>query len=134
MAGLNYFLTHENRGGTGSSLLGEKKDVRVWLGWLEMFANGEVDAITTPIGYLPKYKDLVPLFKTINKEYPQSLYDMQFALYVDKIVARLDLQREAYSKEPEIPKVLFEIYETQKKELLKMKEKDGSIITMDKLV
>jgi phosphoenolpyruvate carboxykinase (GTP) len=134
MAGLNYFLTHENRGGTSSSLLGEKKDVRVWLGWLELFANGEVDAITTPIGYLPKYKDLVPLFKTINKEYPQSLYDMQFALYVDKIVARLDLQREAYSKEPEIPKVLFEIYESQKKELLKLKDKDGPIITMDKLV
>jgi phosphoenolpyruvate carboxykinase (GTP) len=134
MAGLNYFLTHENRGGNSGSLLGEKKDVRVWLGWLEMFANGEVEAITTPIGYLPKYRDLAPLFKTINKEYPQSLYDMQFALYVDKIVARLDLQRDAYSKEPEIPKILFEIYENQKKELLQLKEKHGPIITMNKLV
>jgi phosphoenolpyruvate carboxykinase (GTP) len=134
MAGLNYFLTHENRGGTGSKLLGEKKDVRVWLGWLELFANGEVEAITTPIGYLPKYADLVPLFQTISKEYPQSLYDMQFALYVDKIVDRLDLQRDAYSKEPEIPKILFKIYENQKKELLLLKEKHGPVITMDKLV
>jgi phosphoenolpyruvate carboxykinase (GTP) len=134
MAGLNYFLTHENRGGAGSKLLGEKKDVRVWLGWLELFANSEVEAITTPIGYLPKYADLVPLFQTINKEYPQSLYDMQFALYVDKIVDRLDLQRDAYSKEPEIPKILFKIYENQKKELLQLKVKHGAIITMDKLV
>ncbi len=133
MAGLNYFLTHENRGGTGSNLLGEKKDVRVWLGWLELFANGDVDAITTPIGYLPKYEDLVPLFQTINKEYPKSLYDMQFALYVDMIVARLDLQREAYSKEPDIPHLLFEIYEKQKKELLQLKGQFGPVILMDKL-
>jgi len=31
MAGLNYFLTHEARGGTGKALLGEKRDVKVWL-------------------------------------------------------------------------------------------------------
>ncbi len=133
MAGLNYFLTHGNRGGTGNKLLGEKKDVRVWLGWLELFANGDVDAITTPIGYLPKYEDLVTLFQTIDKEYPQALYDMQFALYVDKIIERLDLQRDAYSKEPAIPKKLFEIYEKQKSELLQLKEKFGTIIHMNQL-
>jgi len=134
MAGLNYFLTHENRGGTGSHLLGEKKDVRVWLGWLELFANGEVEAITTPIGYLPKYDDLVPLFQTIEKEYPKSLYDMQFSLYIDKIIHRLDLQREAYSKEPELPQMIFKVYENQKKELLQLQEKFGAIVPMDKLV
>jgi phosphoenolpyruvate carboxykinase (GTP) len=134
MAGLNYFLTHENRGGTGGHLLGEKKDVRVWLGWLDLFANGEVEAINTPVGYLPKYEDLVPLFQTIDKEYPKSLYDMQFSLYVDKIVHRLDLQREAYSKEPELPQMIFKVYENQKKELLQLQEKFGSIVPMDKLV
>ncbi len=134
MAGLNYFLTHENRGGTGSHLLGEKKDVRVWLGWLDLFANGEVEAISTPVGYLPKYEDLLPLFQTIDKEYPKSLYDMQFSLYIDKIVHRLDLQREAYSKEPELPQMIFKVYENQKKELLQLQEKFGSIVPMDKLV
>jgi len=134
MAGLNYFLTHENRGGTGGKLLGEKKDVKAWLGWLELFAHGDVSAITTPIGYLPKYEDLVPLFQAINKEYPKSLYDMQFALYIDKIVDRLDLQRAAYSKEPDVPEMLFEVYQDQKKGLFALKEKFGAIITMDKLV
>ncbi|MGB3211614.1 MAG: phosphoenolpyruvate carboxykinase (GTP) [Desulforhopalus sp.] len=134
MAGLNYFLTHENRGGSGGALLGEKKDVRVWLGWLELFANGDVQAITTPIGYLPKYDDLVALFRTINKQYPKSLYDMQFALYIDKIVDRLDLQRDAYSKEPEIPQMLFAVYDKQKQELLQLKERFGSIVSMDKLI
>ena len=35
LAGLNYFLTHGARGGEGDKLLGEKKDVHVWMGWLE---------------------------------------------------------------------------------------------------
>jgi GTP-dependent phosphoenolpyruvate carboxykinase len=58
MAGLNYFLTHEARGGSGKGLLGEKRDVHVWLGWLELFTHGDVQAIETPIGWIPKYEDL----------------------------------------------------------------------------
>lgn len=133
MAGLNYFLTAGNRGGEGDKLLGEKKDVKVWLGWLELFANGDVEAISTPIGYLPKYDDLAKLFQTINKSYPKSLYEMQFSLYIDKIVERIDLQRNAYSKEPAIPAKLFQVYEMQRAELLKLKEKLGPIVSMDKL-
>ena len=131
MAGLNYFLTHGNRGGSGDKLLGEKKDVKVWLGWLELFANGDVKAISTPIGYLPQYEDLVKLFQTIDKEYPKSLYVQQFSLYIDKIVARLDLQYAAYSKEADIPAKLFEVYGKQKQELLQLKEKFGPIVAID---
>ena len=131
MAGLNYFLTHANRGGPGEGLLGEKKDVKVWLGWLELFANGDVKAVDSPIGYLPYYEDLKPLFASIDKEYPKSLYEMQFSLYVDNIVNRLDLQAEAYSKEKDIPHQLFEIYKEQKAALLALKEKHGPVISID---
>ena len=134
MAGLNYFLNKENRGGEGTDLLGEKKDVKVWLGWLELFAHGDVEAITSPIGFLPKYADLVELFKSINKPYSRELYDMQFSLYVDKIIARIDLQREAYSKEADIPQTLFDVYESQKTELLQLKEKFGPIVGTDNLL
>jgi phosphoenolpyruvate carboxykinase (GTP) len=133
MAGLNYFLSKENRGGEGSALLGEKKDVKVWLGWLELFANGDVDAITSPIGFLPKYKDLARLFERIDKPYPKELYDMQFSLYVDKIIARIDLQREAYSKEANVPQTLFDVYDVQKNELLQLKENFGSVVTIEQL-
>jgi phosphoenolpyruvate carboxykinase (GTP) len=133
MAGLNYFLTHANRGGSGSGLLGEKKDVKVWLGWLELFANGDVEAIDSPIGYLPRYEDLEKLFAGIGKAYPKSLYDMQFALYLDNIISRIDMQTEAYSKEEDIPAKLFEVYEKQKAELLQLKDQFGSIVTIDKL-
>lgn len=128
MAGLNYFLTHGNRGGEGKKLLGEKKDVKVWLGWLELYSHGDVQAIATPIGMIPKYEDLKPLFDGIGKEYPRSLYDMQFSIYVDNIVKRIDLQNEEYSKEKGIPAKLFDIYKKQKADLLALKEKFGSVI------
>ncbi len=131
MAGLNYFLTHANRGGSGKGLLGEKKDVKVWLGWLELYANGDVSAIDTPIGMLPKYDDLKKLFATINKEYPKSLYDMQFAIYVDNIVKRIDLQDAEYSKEENVPARLFEVYKEQKAALLSLKEKFGPVVPID---
>ncbi|MGD8395587.1 MAG: phosphoenolpyruvate carboxykinase (GTP), partial [Candidatus Eiseniibacteriota bacterium] len=97
LAGLNYFLTDESRGGSTTKLLGEKRDVKVWLSWLARRAHGEVEAIETPIGFLPKYEDLKELFsKLINKPYPRELYDKQFSIYVDKIQSRIDLQREAF--------------------------------------
>ncbi len=133
LAGLNYFLTHENRGGSGTGLLGEKRDVRVWLGWLELFANGDVEAIDTPIGFIPKYDDLKTLFDGIEKEYPKSLYDMQFSFYIENIVGRIDLQTEAYGKEENLPKQLFKVYEKQKAELLALKEKYGAVVKPEQL-
>jgi phosphoenolpyruvate carboxykinase (GTP) len=37
-------------------LLGEKKDVKAWLGWLERRAHGEVEAIETPSASFPATK------------------------------------------------------------------------------
>ena len=134
MAGLNYFLTHEARGGEGSGLLGEKRDVKVWLGWLELWANGDVDAIETPIGFVPKYEDLKDLFAGIDKEYPKELYDKQFAFYVDNIIGRIDLQEEAYKKEENVPAKLFEVYEEQRAGLEALKAKYGSIVSIEQVV
>jgi len=133
MAGLNYFLTHANRGSDGNGLLGEKKDVHVWLGWLASYVSGEVKAIETPIGFVPLYDDLKTLFAGIDKEYPKSLYDMQFALYIDKIVARIDLQTEAYGKEENLPPQLFTVFNAQKAGLLALKEAQGAIVDVEKL-
>ncbi|NNF98772.1 MAG: phosphoenolpyruvate carboxykinase (GTP) [Desulfobacteraceae bacterium] len=129
MAGLNYFLTHGARGGEGKSLLGEKKDVKVWLGWLEKRAHGEVTAIETPIGYIPKYDDLKALFqKLIEKDYPETLYTRQFSLYVDNIISRIDLQIEAYGKDKNIPQRLFDVLDDQKQGLFDLKTKFGPIV------
>ena len=135
LAGLNYFLTTGNRGGEGKQLLGEKRDVKVWLSWLDRRAHGEAEGIDTPIGIIPRYEELKDLFaSTINKEYPRDLYDRQFSLYVDKILARIELQSEAFGKEENLPKKLFEVYAEQSKGLKALKEKFGSIVTPDQLL
>ena len=134
LSGLNYFLTHEARGGDSKKLLGEKKDVKAWMAWLERRAHQEIDAIETPIGYLPKYADLKELFKSkIDKEYPEDLYEKQFSLYIDNILGRIELQIEAYGKEPKIPQRLFDILKKQRQELEALKDKYGSIVSPKQL-
>ena len=134
MAGLNYFLTDEARDGTSKKLIGEKRDVKVWLSWLERHAHNEVDVIKTPIGNLPKFDDLKDLFQSlINKEYTKELYIKQFSLYVNNIVARIDLQLEAYGKEPDIPVRLFEVLKEQKEGLVALRDKYGPIVTPSQL-
>jgi phosphoenolpyruvate carboxykinase (GTP) len=135
LSGLNYFLTHEARGGDSKKLLGEKRDVKAWMAWLERRSHKEVDALETPIGYLPKYEDLKELFKSkVDKQYPEDLYEKQFSLYVDNIIDRIDLQIEAYGKEVNIPQRLFDILKRQREELLALKEKYGPVVTPKQLL
>ena len=135
IAGLNYFLTHEARGGQGRQLLGEKRDVKVWMGWLERCARKEAKTIETPIGHLPRYGDLKQLFADIiAKDYPRELYDKQFSLYIDNIVARIDLQIGAYRHEPNIPVRLFEILYEQRGGLTALRQVFGPVVTPDQLV
>ncbi|MHC5140469.1 MAG: phosphoenolpyruvate carboxykinase (GTP), partial [Planctomycetota bacterium] len=59
----NYFL----KGDDGQFLNG-KLDKMIWVLWAELRANGDVEAIKTPTGWIPKYEDLAPLFKEkLNK-------------------------------------------------------------------
>ena len=70
----------------------------------------------------------------IDKEYPEDLYNKQFSLYIDNIVSRIDLQTEAYGKDERIPKRIFEVYEEQKKGLLALKDKYGSVVSPAQLI
>jgi len=54
-------------------------------------------------------------------------------LYIDNIVARTDLQMEAYGKEPNIPGKLFEFLKEQWKGLMALRDKYGPIITPSQL-
>jgi phosphoenolpyruvate carboxykinase (GTP) len=134
IAGLNYFLTCGARGGDGTTLLGEKRDVKVWLAWLELRANGDVEAIDTPIGCIPLYEDLVKLFAAIDKPYPRDLYDQQFSFYVDNILGRIELQEAAYRTEENVPAKLIEVYEEQREGLEALKDEYGEVVTPDQLI
>ena len=129
IAGLNYFLTHAARGGEGAGLLGEKRDVVVWLSWLERYCHAEVPFIETPLGYIPQYRSLKTLFiELLGKEYPAGVYDQQFSLYVDKVLYRIDIQEESYREEEGIPSRLFEIYAEQRNALRELKAQFGPVV------
>jgi len=90
----------------------------------------EVEAIATPIGWIPKFEDLALLFQDkVGKAYPEDLYVKQFSLYIDKITARIDLLKAAYGKEANVPKALFEVLEEQREGLMALKEAYGSVVT-----
>jgi phosphoenolpyruvate carboxykinase (GTP) len=134
IAGLNYFLLDCERGGDLKKLLGEKRDVKAWLSWLERYAHGEVGGIETPIGIIPRYEDLRMIFEgTIGKDYSKSLYEKQFSFYLDNILSRIQLQEDAYRKERNMPPRLFEVYDEQKKGLAALREKHGPVIKPEML-
>ena len=52
---------------------------------------------------------------------------------MDNILARVDLQTEAYKKEDRVPETLFEVLTAQKEGLTTLKEKYGAIVTPEQL-
>ncbi|MCF8080406.1 MAG: phosphoenolpyruvate carboxykinase, partial [Desulfobacterales bacterium] len=83
----------------------------------------------------PRYEDLQEMFRTIiDKDYPESLYNKQFSLYIDNIIGRIDLQMEAYGKNPSTPKRLFSVLEEQRKGLLDLKRHYGEIVSPAQLL
>lgn len=135
LASLNYFLTDEARGGKSAKLLGEKHDVTVWLGWLAKLANRELPGIKTALGIIPTFEEISAIFKEHMPEkiYTKELYDKQFSLYIDNIIARIDMQVEAYKKETNVPEIYFYLQVAKKTRLLALKETHGSIVTPDQL-
>ena len=69
------------------------------------------------------------LFREIlDKDYPQDLYKKQFSLYIDHIVARIDLQIRAYTEEQGDFSKLFDVLEEQREGLFTLKALHGSIV------
>ncbi|MHA1681189.1 MAG: phosphoenolpyruvate carboxykinase (GTP) [Promethearchaeota archaeon] len=117
----NYFLKDDN-----GRYYNEKVDKKIWVLWAEGRVHGEYEAIKTSIGYLPKYEDLKALFKEVfDREYAESDYIEQFSVRVDKLLEKLDRMEKLYKEEPNIPEFFYEILESQRKNLIELKEKTG---------
>jgi phosphoenolpyruvate carboxykinase (GTP) len=126
---VNYFLKDEK-----GEFLNAKVDKYVWLKWMELRCHGEIDAIKTPIGYIPKYKDLVDLFKKVlNKDYKKEDYNEQFKIRIPELLSKIDRIKDVYkSKVPDTPEIVFESLDKEIKRLNDAKEKLGEYITPDK--
>ncbi|MFH1995582.1 MAG: phosphoenolpyruvate carboxykinase (GTP) [Candidatus Omnitrophota bacterium] len=127
---VNYFLKNKR----GSYITG-MEDKRVWVKWMELRVNNDVEAITTPTGYIPKYEDLKRLFKDVlGKEYTEADYLEQFTLRIPEHLGKIDRITEIYtSKVADVPESLFRVLDDQKKRLEEVKAKHGDYVAPEKL-
>jgi phosphoenolpyruvate carboxykinase (GTP) len=127
---VNYFLKDSE-----GNWLNHKNDKRIWLKWMELRVNGDVDAIRTPTGFIPKYEDLKRLFKEVyDKEYSKEDYVKQFTLRVPENLAKIDRLVKIYKERVlDTPDIIFKVLEKQKERLEKIRTSVGDYIAPDKL-
>jgi len=125
---VNYFLKNER-----GDYLNDKSDKSVWLKWMELRVHDEVGAIRTPTGLIPRYEDLVALFRAVlGKDYAHEDYVQQFSLRVPANLAKIDRMVSIYhTKVLETPPIVFEVLEQQKKRLLAAQKRHGDFISPD---
>lgn len=120
--GVNYFL--KSRDG---KFLNGKNDKKVWYKWMELRCHGDVKAIKTATGWIPEYKDLVPLFKNvIGRDYAQEEYDAEFSLRIPENISKIDRVLESWKTSThDVPEVLFTELGAQRTRLLDAQKKYG---------
>ncbi|MHC4739995.1 MAG: phosphoenolpyruvate carboxykinase (GTP) [Planctomycetota bacterium] len=123
---VNYFL----KGKDGKYLNG-MLDKKVWILWAELRVNGDVDGIETPTGVIPKYKDLVKLFRqNLDKEYKKADYVQQFTIRIPENLAKIDRVEKIYKeKVSDTPQIVFDTFDEHRKRLKAAQKKYGDNIS-----
>ena len=96
--------------------------------WVEGRIHGDFDALTTPIGKIPKYDDLKLLFeKVFALEYTKERYEKEFGLQTDRFLEKIVRIEQSYSTETELPKEFFFELNAQKQRLIDAQKQFGKI-------
>ncbi|GAI34189.1 unnamed protein product, partial [marine sediment metagenome] len=123
---VNYFL--KDKGGKYLNGIADKK---VWILWAELRVNGDVDAIKTPTGLIPKCEDLAKLFKNyLDTEYSRADYVQQFTIRIPENLAKLDRVEKIYSqKVSDTPQIVFDTFAEARKRLKAAGDRHGDYIS-----
>jgi phosphoenolpyruvate carboxykinase (GTP) len=123
---VNYFL----RGKDGKYLNG-MADKKVWILWAELRVNGDVDAVKTPTGLMPKYEDLKKLFKdNLGIKYSRDDYAQQFEIRMPENLAKLDRVENIYKRKvSDTPQILFDTFAQVRSRLKAAQDTHGDYIS-----
>lgn len=123
---VNYFLKDRDGG-----WLNEKNDKAIWLKWMELRVNNEVDALFTPTGRIPLFSDLKTLFaKVLHKQYLNHEYVKQFTLRVHENLEKIERMEAIFrTRILDTPAIVFTILKEQQKRLLEAKRTYGEYIS-----
>jgi len=104
----NYFM----RGADGQFMT-SKLAKKVWLHWADGRIHGEYDAYDTPTGKIPKYQDLVKLFKLhLDEDFTEADYTYLFTFRCTKWIEKLERTKAFYTKmDPNTPAEIFEYWD-----------------------
>lgn len=129
--GVNYFLRDK---GTGA-FLNDKRDKRVWIKWMELRVHGDVDALKSPTGWIPRYTDLRGLFHDVRGiDYRREDYIRQFTIRVPENLAKIGRVEKFYRENvQDTPLELFKILEEQRSRLMKAQAEFGDYISPEDL-
>lgn len=122
---VNYFLKDKE-----GKYLNEILDKTVWILWAELRVNGDVEAIKTPTGFIPKYEDLAGLFKEkLNKDYSKDDYSEQFTIRIPNLLAKIDRVEAIYkAKVADAPQVVYDTFETIRGRLKDLQKEKGDLV------
>jgi len=123
---VNYFL--KNKDGQYLNGMGDKL---VWVLWAELRVNGDVEALRTPTGFIPKYEDVAGLFKAnLDQDYTREQYIEQFSYRIPGNLAKLDRVEKIYKeKVPDTPQILFNTFDKVRDRLKEAQQKFGDVIS-----
>jgi phosphoenolpyruvate carboxykinase (GTP) len=124
--GVNYFLRDKE-----GKFVNGVRDKHIWVKWMELRVHNDVDAITCPTGLIPRYEDLVPLFKQVlKKNYTKEDYIKQFTIRVPENLSKID-RVEKYHREniPGSPQAVYDTLKTTRQRLNKARELHGDYIS-----
>jgi phosphoenolpyruvate carboxykinase (GTP) len=123
---VNYFLRDKD-----GNYLNGMLDKKVWMLWAELRVNGDVEAIKTPTGFIPKFEDLQKLFKEqLGVDYTQANYVEQFTIRVQEGLAKLGRVEAIYrEKVADTPEILYETFELVRSRLKAAADKHGDYIS-----
>jgi len=103
------------------------EDKRVWVKWMELRVNHDVDAVKIPTGYIPRYADLKKLFREVlRKDYSEGEYAEQFTVKIKGNLEKIERIAEIYkTKITDAPDTLFKVLKEQKARLEESRAKYG---------
>lgn len=123
---VNYFLKDKD-----GKYLNAILDKTVWILWAELRVNGDVEAVKSPTGYIPKYEDLEKLFKDkLNKNYSKEDYAEQFTVRIPNLLAKIDRVETIYKqKVADTPQVVYDTFENIRLRLKAVQKAKGDYVS-----
>lgn len=121
----NYFMR-----GSDGKFMTSKLAKKVWLHWAEGRIYGEYDAYDTPTGKIPKYEDLVILFKEhLDETFSEEDYTYLFTFRCTKWIEKLERTKAFYAKmDPNTPSEIFDYWDAAIKKIKAARDQFGDEI------